>query len=160
MMIKMKQFIKILKNNKKRINIFLTIIIIFNFFLAIEFFSREEAVIRVNAENRKMIMNMLDEYKKNRDTNVFWKKIFTVKVGIGNGFHCGTLHLYYPIGSEIIHYGEGDFWLGQVGHYVRENGILLEYISLFILKINLMLFILKVVLKKTIFKEDKYERED
>lgn len=111
---------------KRRKFIFWILLVIFilNLVFCAKLIFKEQMIVLVNNENKEIIYEALGG--KVEDVN-------SIKVvGLGNGFHCGDVEVFYSLGKrEQLEIYEGmDF--GEIEYYIRENGLSLDYVALWL----------------------------
>lgn len=139
-------------NKRKIIFIILIIIVILNLFLSIKLILKEQIIIKVNDENKKIIYEAFD--KKVDNVNKIRK------VGVGQGWHSGELYVYYSFGetetlliTEGMNYGEI-----PIDSYIRENGYSLDKIGLILTGISVLIIIHLIIIIKKMKRGNLYEK--
>lgn len=151
-----KKFIILLSNNKKYLNMILTIIIILIFFLAIKYAFRGDDIVIVNNDNRALVMERLDIYGKEHGISsfdIFLKKIFVMGVGIRLNWLHREIICYYLIGYDNIGMATGE----ELEKYIEKNGTSLEDVAVILIKFDLILIIIKILLKIYLYRASKKE---
>lgn len=121
---------------KKIICIFLSIMIVLNLILSLNFLLKERVVLNLNSENREIIRQDLN-YTRNLDS--------IKKIGIGKGWHSDEMYFYYSFGrveTELI--PEGNKSVGNLMNYIDENGYSLDRVA-FILFCSSIVYVIIII---------------
>lgn len=118
-------------------------LLIFNLIISLYWITQERTILYITSKNRYFINNILEYNKYNTDS--------IVKLALGNGFHSGSLYIYYQSGNieEVII--EDIPNLNKLEYYIRENGFSLDILAFALGGTSLFCLFFVIVYKVNIY---------
>ncbi len=124
-------------NKRKIIFWILLVILILNLIFCAKLIFKEQLIVKVNNQNKEIIYDALEGKVKD---------VKSIKmVGLGNGFHCGDVEVFYSLSNrEQLKIYEG-MYFGDIESYIREYGLSVDYIALWLAGIGSTITIIGMI---------------